>query len=80
MTTSLLEREEALDLSDLDLLDDPHAHFFCAPCNPTMPGPCVAICGKRAYAKGRLVLGIPPNVCPPCAELLFKPCPKCGVL
>ncbi len=81
MTATLLERDAALDLSDLDLLDEPGKHLACAHCSPGGPGPALGLCGKRFYAQGVPVYwddDLDADVCPPCAELFSHACPRCG--
>ena len=70
---------EALDLSDLDLLDSDEQHIFCV-CRITVGGFCVAnaVCGKRAVCYGRLLEDIPDPICDDCWELADQPCPGCG--
>jgi hypothetical protein len=73
VTTTVLDQE--LDLSDLDVLDDEHAHVFCHRCTPG-PGVYPARCGKRAFCRYYRIadVGIPPNVCLDCLDI---PCQRC---
>ena len=80
MTTSMLEREEVLDLSDLDLLDDTHSHLACGDCSPGGPGPAIGLCGKQFFSKGIPVWwddDISDITCTKC-NLLWPFCPRCG--
>jgi hypothetical protein len=82
MTTQILDTVEALDLSDLDLLDDLRRHCFCIPCcGGRLPvvGVFIAICGTQALARATEVLEDPPAACcDVCAERFHQPCPECG--
>lgn len=79
--------DEDLDLSDLDLLDDEHRHGRCSRCGGgtgTMKRGVVftAMCGARAIWLRPLppkTPPTPPDACPACADLLYGPCPVCGV-
>lgn len=80
MTTSTIE---ALDLSDLDLLDDEHTHASCDRCYPEPPDlgvPFTAWCGRRAVRlrPGRRYVA-PPDACAACNDPDL-PCATCGVV
>ena len=68
-----------LDLSDLDLLDDPTHHVICAHCVPDyQPGrPVLALCGRRVVSLQQPARLPPPNLCRGCADLVDQPCPIC---
>lgn len=75
MSAATLERpgtDEAIDLSDLNLLDDKHEHYLCIVCHPGMEQPIgipfVAWCGRRAIRYKYL----PPGT------MLADPCPECA--
>lgn len=72
---------EALDLSDLDLLDDDRQHGACLVCVPETIPPLsiyVALCGRTAVARGLASYEPTPDMCPDCRKLWDKPCPRCG--
>lgn len=81
MTTQLLERpdvDEAIDLSDLDLLDG-HEHYACMVCIPgevPIGIPFTAWCGQRAIRFKPLPPGV--GLPDPCEACITGPCAQCG--
>lgn len=79
-----VEEDLALDLSDLDLLDDELRHGRCISCGGgtgcmKLGVPFIAMCGKRAIWTSRLAefdRPTPTNACPVCLlRLRLGPCP-----
>lgn len=76
MTATVTETIEALDLSDLDLLDE--QHIFCLCLGPA-PKIATADCGKRAFMRGlRITVEMLGDICPDCVMRIGDPCPRCG--
>ncbi len=77
MTAPTITPIEAVDLSDLDLLDDEKRHARCPECTPEPPlgVPFIAVCGVRTVWWFYLS-ALPPNACKNC--LATPSCPKCG--
>lgn len=71
-----------VDLSDLDLLDEEHAHARCTLCEPrtlSFGAVYVALCGRRVLFRAALPPWvIPANACPDCVRLIDQPCTRCG--
>jgi hypothetical protein len=71
--------ETAVNIEDLDLLDDEHRHMQCTECQDVQLGvPFLATCGRRAIGFLGTSDEPPPNACPDCLALLDEPCPWCG--
>ena len=71
---------ESVDLSDLDLLDDPDDHVLCLQCNPPPDGNPWRLNGSvRTALCGKRILVSPNNGRPLCSDCKDVPtCPKCG--
>jgi hypothetical protein len=70
---------EAVDLSDLDALDEDEQHIFCV-CQIVVGNFSVseAMCGKRAVCYGRILEELPLGICEGCEERAWDLCPRCG--
>jgi hypothetical protein len=79
----MIDVDVDLDLSDLDLLDDPDRHAICRTCYPVLVpvgGKFVALCGRpaiRPMPRGDPSV-IPLDACDACVALLHAPCQRCG--
>jgi hypothetical protein len=79
MTTQSLDTINALDLSDLDALDDHDQHIFClCTVKPNVMMVAEALCGKEALCYGRPVDSVPMVTCEPCRAIASDVCPRCG--
>lgn len=79
MNTAVVEIE-AVDLSDLDLLDDESAHARCTYCYPgdVTLKPIRALCGATAIQQHGPTGTKPPNACEACEAAWDRPCGVCG--
>lgn len=81
MATELMDPavDEALDLSDLDLLDDTRDHVFCQTCCGPVGSTSIALCGAIALVRDEVIITHPQTgCCPECESDFNGPCPTCG--
>lgn len=81
--TSQIEEIIAVEVEDLDMLDDDKRHARCVACTPAKDGQAfIALCGRRAVMwplpLGRKKHEPPKNACEDCVKLYWLPCRKCG--
>ena len=80
----MIDVDEMIDTSDLDLLDDGDAHARCTYCQPQVAAfqPFFALCGVRAVYRNPDAdpLAMPVNACGECASAWHVPCARCGAL
>lgn len=81
MSQTAVSEIEAVDLSDLEMLDDENRHARCTVCTPERPPlgvPFVAWCGTKAVWLSYLTAAdaVPVNACQDC--LTLPTCARCG--